>query len=324
MPRSKKVTRTPYINPRQRRNIRGNNELEERSRGLIDKVEFYLQEQVHFNELARVAQRLGYEARSHKLKGHGYTFSVTGELNQRLSFFMFRRDGTYSRKGVVRPDDFDSYKEMKDFIISLIGRNQFECADVYRTDFAVDIPDSFEILKRYLYANRKKFCKVFLNDGSRMSGIQIGRKPEVVVMYDKALESKSTGILTRVELQMSSHCKAVEYFTQLPLLVDLVDGHYRKYFRKVSFEGSEFRDPHEIEDKDELIALVRATTLTEELGSHLARKRCKGDPYFRYSDFVQCHPYPVDLDKVLMRDLCYFFGKPERAKVLQEFWDDDY
>jgi len=301
-------------------------EIEELSRGLIDKIEFYIPEQVNFVEIEEIANRLGLNVKRHKLKESGWTFSITGELNQRLSFFMFRRDGTYSRKAVVRPDDFESYEEMKVFIINLIGRNQFECAEVYRTDFAVDIPDTFENLKKYLYSTRKKFCKVFLNDGERMSGIQIGRKPEVVIMYDKALEAKIPGPLTRIEIQMSSNAKAVESFLQLPLLVELVDGQYNRLFRKVSFEGSTFIDPSKIEDRFQLMGFVRAKTLTDEVGSHLARKRCKymADLSCAYSDFVESHPYHVDLDKVLMRDLCYFFGQPARAETLHEFWEDDY
>ncbi|MGE4107722.1 MAG: hypothetical protein AB7F66_10945 [Bacteriovoracia bacterium] len=331
----RKKNRPAYINPKQRDNNSSNiassaddtedTSLERRSRGLIDKLILLTVEQIHFSDVEALADRLGARTEVTRLPELGWTFRVLGPNEERVCFHMWGKDKPSSRKVMVNPSDFRDYAHMKSFLIGLIGRNEYESADNVRTDFAVDIPDNFDVLKKFVYATRKNFCRAYYNNGEHLNGLQIGRSPEVVSVYDKAKKEKIPGPLTRLEVQLTGKNNPIKFLTQLPDLIERQEWGYYKPFRKIGLEGLNFTSLSEVKLRSELIRCVQAQTLSNELGGHLARKKVNANGKFQrdFSKYVQAVPYPVDLDKVWFRDMCSFFGKPERAVAALSFWDDD-
>lgn len=320
---------SPHINPQERYNRDSSylDQLENRSVGLIDKIEFYIHDQVKFDDLERIATKHKCQTAVTRLpETKGWTFKVLGPNSERLLFFMWSKNAPSSRKCSVRPSDFKSYKKMMKFLTNLLGRNQIESADVYRTDFAVDIPEPFEVIKEYLFSNRKQHCRVFLNDGERVSGLQIGRKPNLCSAYDKALEAGIEGPLTRIEVQLTQNEKLFSKLTDLPKIIRPLNGVYARPFRKIALEGIKLRNFDKIQTRGDLIRFVELRTLKTELGGQLARKKCNLKKRFisDYGKFVEFVPYPVDLDKVLLRDLCKYFEMPHVFETaIEPLWSEE-
>ena len=320
---------SPHINPQERYNRESSylDQLENKSKGSIDKIEFYVHEQVTFEELKIKSERYGYKSEVTRLpETKGWTFRVLGPNQERLLFFIWSKHSTSSRKCAVRPSDFNSYKTMMKFLTNLLGRNQVESADVYRTDFAVDIPDHFEVIKECIFSNRKQHLRVFINDGERVSGLQIGRKPNLCSTYDKALESGIAGPLTRIEVQLTQNEKLFSILTDLPKIIKPLNGVYARPFRKIALEGIKLKNFEQIKTKGDLIKFVELRTLKTEIGGQLARKKCNLKKRFSadYGRFVEFAPYPVDLDKVLLRDLCKFFEMPHVFETaIEPLWSEE-
>ena len=132
-------------------------ELKFSSNAGIDKVDFFLYEHISLSRIKENADRINAECKLVRLPGNkGYVYQVIGELNQKVSFFLYNSSVKSSRKVLSNPSkNFTNYISYRDFLIALIGRNQFECASIYRVDLFVDIHESFDEIKKYVFCPRK-------------------------------------------------------------------------------------------------------------------------------------------------------------------------
>lgn len=319
----------PHINPQQR--YRDNNRylktLERDSKGSIDKIEFYLEEMIKFSDLEKVCQKYGYKAEMVRMpETKGWSYRITDIHGGRMSFLCFNKNAHSSKKISVRPSDFYSYKYMAVFITRIIGRNQFECTSIYRIDFAVDIPDYFDCVKEYFCSPKKGLLRVYLNNGHRVNGLQVGGSPDRASAYDKALESGVAGPLTRIEVQKTGSEKLVDTLSDLPKLIQPQrdTGNFLKAFKRVQLEGIRLINFDQIKTKRELIRFIEIRTLKSEMGGQLVRKKFGSTTNFlrECGRFVEFEKYPVDLDKVILRDLCKYFERPSYfTEVIEPMWD---
>ena len=115
----------------------------------------------------------------------------------------------------LNPSHYSGFSEMKE-VLSIFG-DTFSMK-ITRIDLAVDIPFTIESVFRKLLISRKRIRQEF-SEGRMLSGVYIGKIPELYCIYDKARQLDIEGPLTRVELRQMKHKVCVKRVSELPDLL---------------------------------------------------------------------------------------------------------
>jgi hypothetical protein len=124
----------------------------------------------------------------------------------------------------INPSRFKSFEALNDLLSLFHDPRHF---NVSRVDHTVDLPVSVAEVYCSLLFPRKQIRRDFR--GNTLEGFYVGKFPELLCVYDKSLQAKQKGPLTRVELRQFGKKVPVQFYSELPELIS-----YRP-FERLSF-----------------------------------------------------------------------------------------
>ncbi len=237
--------------------------------------------------LERAFTRLGLRSRQYKFSGtnkHAYKLYDTvtqlpvGILIE-LPFFGSDRTKMITLKPVDSNNVFDFFYK----IITLFGRSILD-AEVVRFDYCVDYHIPFiEVIKGIKVKFKRKGDRYSTDRGQR-TGVNFGKPPEMVVVYDKSEEMKANDGVhrTRVEIQLYRDKLPIKSLREISNCYR-VDGEVVRPYRNVELQKIDFvSEDAFISNPVKYRKLIELRTLTEESGFNIAKQR-----YNRHGNFIR-------------------------------------
>lgn len=281
---------------------------------MIDKADLLLYEYIAIETVRKNAAQIDLEMKPVKLKNNKWGYQV-GPKEISIRFETTRLDHGYSRFVYTNPSKLPPFSNYESVMKALIGRNQYECAQLMRLDLNRDFEQPFlDVIRRA----RVRFKQVGTShnfQSSKLTGVTFGKKPEEIAFYDKAHEQ---GIedrdWTRIEVRMWRPKIPVDYVKDLPLIIgETDDGDLFCPFAFIEYDNFEVRSHHDFQRRSDIVKAVRLDTLVTHLGRNLAQKILNKDGKFnsKYGKYVIKSPSGIDLDREFRDDLTRFFAPVE-------------
>lgn len=292
--------------------------------GGIDKLEASFFERVNMDELTRRADAIGlspvYERIGANRSTHAYRI---GDKNgEHIYVEVFSKNSKFVKKLISNPNRFSSFRSFCTFLINLFGLNQFEFLKIKRIDFNVDLDLPYDSLRKMLRVRFKRIHNCYNNKSSLQTGMDYGSGDCKLVFYDKTEQLNSKGVSTnrkfaRIELRYTGKRVPVEFIKDLPKIIKQGIFDKLRFFSFVSLEPFTMPQLDDVQDRTQLIKLVRLNTFLEAGGFDLAFRKLNrnGNFYRDYKGLLKFQESPHDLNKILRDNLHDFFGK-RRVELL--------
>jgi hypothetical protein len=114
-----------------------------------------------------------------------------------------------------RPAVFPVFSDYLENVCRLLTVKELQTARITRLDFAVDYKAPFGRILRGLDISNKRVRIEFLDEGSKRTGLKVGKRPETIVVYDKSLRMGLDQPLTRLEIQLTGRKLPARSFREL-------------------------------------------------------------------------------------------------------------
>lgn len=274
----------------------------------MDKLNFRLAEPVSGDKFLVSLQRRGTSVRATRLRDRRWYLQVGPEKN---GIFVNGHWGSVSlRKIVTRPSAFRSFQEYFDTLCNLFGTASLRHAIIERIDFAVDYPVGLEGFLASFDVARKRVRMEFLDDGSNRTGLNVGRAPEKLVIYDKGRRSGVPGPLTRLEAQISARKLPSKDFQGLTDLL-CSDDMRLVPFGSVRLHDVALPDLQTLPSEHLRSRLAEFDVLLRREGYLSARTKLGASGNFKrdYGKFLELTPWSETPDAAVRRHLRTFFAE---------------
>ena len=176
--------------------------LELKGRACIDKINFRLPSPMSESELKSRLKTSNLTSRLTRLRDRHWYLQV-GDEELGWYFLIPHPNASITHTMITRPSAFQSQQEYREHLLRIFSVQELEALEVTRLDLAVDYPEEFMSVLNSLDVQHKRTKIQFMDEGSRRTGLNVGKGSEKLVVYDKGLKSGNTEPLTRLELQLS-------------------------------------------------------------------------------------------------------------------------
>lgn len=197
----------------------------------------------------------------------------------------------------VNPSRFLSFDKLTEMLTALLSR--VDDLKVTRLDSAVDVQMPVSRIYQSLVITRKKHREVY-KLGHEVTGFYVGAFPEVISVYDKALESKVEGPLSRIEVRQSKGKVPVGSYWDLPFLREYRPFSRMKFVKLASRPLTNLRDINKVRLLEESIAHLGSQGTAKTFNQH-------GNFLRNFGSLIESEPELSGLDSIYQSNLNKYF-----------------
>ncbi len=147
----------------------------------------------------------------------------------------------YISKLILNPSYYENYKQFSSDALSLFGKiSTIELLPVTRLDKSLDIACSYELVSRGFDIKNKRSANAYQYSSGINTGIDIGKTPEVMKLYDTSLKAKLSFPCTRLEACLTRNKINIDNIFELRQLYNKNSNYVDHTFSKTSFNDIEF------------------------------------------------------------------------------------
>lgn len=283
----------------------------------IDKADCRLYECVAVEVIKARANELGLPLRHMKIgKNKKQVLRIGDPEGEHIYLELRHIQSPFTRTILTNPNKFRSAERYFQFLVSLFGINHFEYMKLFRLDFNVDLPVSFNAVRKMLRVKYKQLNARHDGRSSRITGLNFGGGDESVCAYNKAYQvsknETSDDLRSRIEIRLKGKRLPIKKIHELPMVIKNTKyGRPINPFYFLSLEPFTLADESSIKDPKKLRKLVYLKSLIEASSLDYAiRKLNQNGNFMRdYKGLIEFHESPYDLDDILLNNLFDFFGK---------------
>ena len=125
---------------------------------------------------------------------------------------------TVGKKIHINPSSFHSWNDCFNFL-KMFLKESINNYEIYRLDLALDYPIPLEHFLKSFDVTRKKSSWEYFEKGTKKTGVRIGKRPEVISIYDKTKRHNLNSPWTRIEIQLYKQRAPVRSIEDLPKLL---------------------------------------------------------------------------------------------------------
>lgn len=180
----------------------------------IDKLDARFQAPIEIAEILEKAQFAGCEYKILTLRNRRPYLLISKEGLQLHFTLDFQRSCITGLTS--NPNRFESWTTYLKFLENLLTPPVIRSANIQRLDLNIDFTLSFSDLIQQIDVRNKSTAVSFDEKGGQRTGLNIGRKPELIVIYNKSEKNKGTLPQTRIELRLNRPKLKIDSIYTLP------------------------------------------------------------------------------------------------------------
>ena len=212
-------------------------------------------------------------------------------------------------KLVCNPSKFENFQHFLGVISGLTGELPFKELKIRRVDFSIDFPVKPIQILQGLDVKFKRSRKQFFEIDKSSSGVSVGRRPEVINVYDKAKVQRTKRPLTRLEIQLTASKVPFKNLYELgQALKDQTIGNSFKPFKNLSISKVIPSPSLLLQNSSKERSQLEMSVLINKLGFLMAKNLLNSSNNFgrNFKKNYESIPWATQPDEILRRSLKMF------------------